>query len=108
VKEGFLNVNAEDFSVVVLCLDIPRCFLFTNSESAEGGSGRVSLVIKDVCDRSLGVGNVISGIYISSPYLGVGVLTSILIISFISFCSTSLCLGIGVFKFLVSMFLICI
>jgi hypothetical protein len=48
VKEGLSNVNAEVLSVLVLCLLIPRHFLFISNESARGGSGRDSLVTKDV------------------------------------------------------------
>jgi hypothetical protein len=54
VEEGFLNANVEDFSVVVLCLDIPRHFLFINNESVERGSSRALLTTKDVCGRGFG------------------------------------------------------
>jgi hypothetical protein len=94
VEEGFLNVNTGVFSVVVLCFDISRCFLLINNESAGRGSDSGLLTTKEVCGRDSGVGNTIC----ISPYLGVGVLTSMLEISLIFFCATSPCLVVGVLK----------
>jgi hypothetical protein len=48
VEKGLSNANAEGFSIMILCLNISRCFLFTSSKSARGRSDSVSLAIKDV------------------------------------------------------------
>jgi hypothetical protein len=100
VEKGFSNANAEGFSVVVLCFDISRRFLFINNESAREASDSDSLAIKEVCGRDSGIKKVIC----ISPCLDEGVLISKLDVSFISFCIISPCLEVGVLKFSDSIF----
>jgi hypothetical protein len=87
VEGSLLNVNTAVVFVVILCLDILRHFLLINNESAGRGSGSALLAIKEVWDRGFGVGNVI---WILSC-LGIGVFSSKLNMSFISFCLMSPC-----------------
>jgi hypothetical protein len=107
---GFLNVN--------ICLDIARHFLFTNRESACSGmycSGvsifsKTFLVVKSVCGNGFVEMRDIFGMSVStlSSYLGMSVLSSISLISFISLSLLSPCLRIGVLKFSFSILSICI
>jgi hypothetical protein len=48
VEEGLLNVNVVFLSKIILCLLIPRRFLFISNESAKRGFDRVLLATKDV------------------------------------------------------------
>jgi hypothetical protein len=80
---GLLNAN--------LCLNIPKCFLLISREFAYGVycgvvsiSSRTSLVTKDVCGRGIvGIREIFGK---SFSCFGVGVLRSISLILFISFC----------------------
>jgi hypothetical protein len=100
VEEGFLKTNADVLSVLILCFDNPRHFLLINNESAEGACGSDLLATKVACGKSSGVGKVICILF----YLDESVLISRLVISFLSFCILSPCLGVGVLKFSVSIF----
>jgi hypothetical protein len=116
---GFLNKN-----LLVLCLAIPRYFLFTSRVSAYGSVsvfGKISFVMNVVSSRGSGgiksgmIGDsriilLISAIFfaIISSCLGVGVLRSMIIISFISLRILSPCLRIGVLNSSFSMLSICI
>jgi hypothetical protein len=71
-----------------------------NSEFAGGKCGRGSLAMKTVWSRGFRVEKVI---WISFG-LGQGVLSSMLVISIISFCMLFPCLGVGVLKISVSIF----
>jgi hypothetical protein len=79
VELRFWKANADVFSVLILCLDNPRCFLFVSNESAGRVSGSGLLVIKTGCGKGFGVEKVIC----ISFSLGEGVLTLRLVILFI-------------------------
>jgi hypothetical protein len=59
VEDGLLNANAFLFSVCILYLDKPSCFLFIRSESAEDTGGSCSVAVKVVWRRGSGVGKLI-------------------------------------------------
>jgi hypothetical protein len=80
VEEGFLKVNVDVFSVLILCFDNPRCFFYINNESAEKVCSSGSLATKMACGKDFRMRKVIC----TSFGLGESVLISRLVISFIS------------------------